>query len=209
MYGLRYKDEYAKPVGNELEGLVAWLGRKFIALSVADAAPEVAEGFNFSTVAQSPAAAVRTYIAGSNLVVPKTKIQIGSMWRWRFNLTKTAAGSAASTIDIAFGTAGTVADVARVSFTKPAGTAVVDEGWCEVIATCRGPLTAAGVVVGQFLLTHNLAATGHAVIPSVVVNTVSAGFDVTVDNLIVGLCITSGAADAITIQMCQADSFNL
>jgi len=164
---------------------------------------------NFSTTAQTPAAATRTYLTGSALSVPAGKLQIGTLFRWTFNMTKTAAGSAASTIDIAFGTAGTTADTARVSFTKPAGTAAADEAFCTITAIVRGPLSASGVVVGTFQMTHNLSATGHAVIPCVVVNNVSAAFDVTVANLIVGVCLTSGASDAITIQQVTAEALNL
>lgn len=164
---------------------------------------------NFSTTQQAPAATTRTYLAGSALSVPAGKLQIGTMFRWRFDMTKTGAGSATSTIDIAFGTAGTTADTARVSFTKPAGTAVADCAMCVVTATVRGPLSASGVVVGHFQMTHNLASTGHAVIPCVDVTTVSGAFDVTVANLIVGLCITTGAADVITIEQVQAEAMNL
>ncbi len=164
---------------------------------------------NFSTTSQAPAATTRTYIAGTALTMPTNKMQIGTCFRWKFNMTKTAAGNAASTFDICFGTAGTTADTARVSFTKPAGTAAIDEATVEITAICRGPLSASGIVVGQFTLTHNLASTGHATIPCVSVNTVSAGFDVTTANLIAGVCITSGASDAITIQMVQAEAWNL
>lgn len=164
---------------------------------------------NFSTASQAPSATTRTYIAGSALSVPTNKLQVGTCFRWSFNMTKTAAGVAASTIDICVGTAGTTADTARVSFAKPAGTAVVDEAQCEVWCICRGPVGASGVFVGEFLMTHNLQITGHAIIPCVVVNTVSGTFDITTANLIVGLCITTGAADAITIQMCQAEAWNL
>jgi hypothetical protein len=163
---------------------------------------------NFSIASQAPAAATRTYLAGSNLSVPTNKLQVGTVLRWKFNMTKTAAGIAASTIDVAVGTAGTTADTARLSFTKPAGTAVIDEAWVDVICTVRS-IGATGVMVGEFVMVHNLAATGHAVIPVVVANAVSAGFDVTVSNLIVGLCLTTGAADVITIQMMQAEAFNL
>lgn len=165
--------------------------------------------YNFSTTSQSPTAATRTYITGSAITVPTSKLQIGTILKWRFNITKDANGTAASTFDICFGTAGTTADTARVSFTKPAGTAVADEGWIEITAIVRGPLSASGVVVGEFRLIHNLSATGHATIPCVVVNTVSAGFDVTVASLIVGVCITSGTADNITIQMVTAEAYNL
>lgn len=164
---------------------------------------------NFSTTSQAPAATTRTYLTGSALSVPSGKLQIGTLFRWTFNMTKTGAGAAASTIDIAFGTAGTTADTARVSFTKPAGTGVIDEAFCEVVAIVRGPLSASGIVSGEFWMVHNLQITGHAVIPCVVVNTISGAFDVTVANLIVGLCITTGASDAITIQQVTAEALNL
>src|SRR6267143_1506164 len=74
-----------------------------------------------ATGAQTPAATVRTYITGSNIAIPTGKLRIGTFFKWQFDITKTASGSAASTFDIAFGTTGTTTDVARVSFTKPAG----------------------------------------------------------------------------------------
>lgn len=158
---------------------------------------------NFSTATQTPAAATRTYLAGSALAVPSTGLKVGAKLRWKLQMTKTAAGVAASTFDICFGTLGTVADTAQVSFVKPAGTAAADEGTVEVEAIVKS-VSATGVVLGEFTMLHNLAATGHAQIPVVAVNTVSAGFDNTGNSLIVGLCITSGAADAITITMVQA-----
>jgi hypothetical protein len=163
---------------------------------------------NYSTAAQSPAAATRTYITGTALAIPANKLQVGSCFRWRFNMTKTGAGTATSTFDICVGTAGTTADTARVSFTKPAGTGVIDEAWVDIYAVVRS-IGASGVMVGEFVMVHNLSATGHAVIPAVVVNTVSAGFDMTTANLIVGVCITSGASDAITIQIVQSEAWNV
>lgn len=164
---------------------------------------------NFSTVAQTPAAATRTYITGSAITVPTSGLKIGTCFRWTFNVTKTGAGTAASTFDIAFGTAGTIADTARVSFTKPAGTAVIDEGKIVIEAIVRGPLSASGVVVGEFTMTHNLQITGHMVIPCCNVNTISGTFDVTTAGMKAGVCITSGASDAISIQMCLAEAWNL
>jgi len=159
---------------------------------------------NSSAAAQNPVAATRTYIAGSALKVPPGGLKVGDVLRWVFNMTKTAAGTATSTIDIAFGTAATTADTARVSFTKPAGTAAADEGRVVVEAVVQS-VGAAGVVVGIFNLTHNLAATGHAQIPSVNVVTTSAGFDNDGEDLYVGLCITTGASDAITITFVSAE----
>lgn len=164
---------------------------------------------NASTANQTPAAAARTYITGSNIAVPATKLKIGTQFFWRFNMTKTAAGVAASTIDVAVGTNGTTADTARLSFAKLAGTAAVDEGWVEVYAVVRGPLSAAGIMQGEMVVLHNGNTVGHMTIPLAVVNAISAGFDVTVASLIVGLCITTGAADAITISEVHAQALNL
>lgn len=163
---------------------------------------------NFSVTSQAPAASTRTYITGSKVTVPSGKLQVGTMIRWSFNMTKTAAGISASTFDIAVGTAGTTADTARLSFTKPAGTGVVDEAWCEIVAVVR-TIGATGVISGEFWMIHNLQITGHATIPCVCVNTISAGFDMTVANLFVGLCITTGALDAITIQQVTTEVWNL
>lgn len=172
--------------------------------SAALLAPTGNEIRNFAVTAQTPAATVRTNIAGGNLAIPNSGLKVGARIRWRFNMTKTAAGSAASTFDIAFGTTGTIADTARVSFTKPAGTAAVDEGYVCITATVRS-VGAAGVVVGDFEMYHNLAATGHATIPCVNVNTVSAGFANNLIDTIISLNITTGAADAITIQTVQSE----
>ena len=158
----------------------------------------------FSVAAQTPAAATRTYITGSAIAIPATGLRVGNVFHWKFNMTKTAAGTAASTFDVCVGTAGTTADTARISFTKPAGSAAVDEGWVTITAIVR-TIGATGVAVGEFMMVHNLAATGHAVIPCVCVNKISAAFDMTVASLKVGVCITSGASDAITIQQVVAE----
>lgn len=163
---------------------------------------------NFSTALQTPTAAARTYMTGSNILIPAGTLQIGTLFRWTFDITKTGAGIAASTYDICFGTAGTTADTARVSFTKPAGTAVIDAGQITITAVVRGPIGASCVVAGHFQMTHNLQITGHAVIPCVDVTTVSAAFDVTaVTNI--GVCATTGASDAITTQLLIAEAWNL
>lgn len=164
---------------------------------------------NYSFTSQAPAASTRTYISGSAITIPDTKMKIGSKFLWKFNLTKTAAGTASSTIDICVGTTGTTSDTTRLSFTKPGGSAAADEGFCIVEAICRGPLSASGIMVGEFVMYHNLASTGHMIIPVACVNTVSSTFDVTTTNLIIGLCITTGASDAVTVQQVTAQAFNI
>lgn len=162
---------------------------------------------NFSTATQTPGATTRTYVTGSNIAFTAGQIIVGTTFRWRLNMTKTAAGTAATTFDIAFGTAGTTADTARVSFSKPGGTTAADEGWVTIEAIVNTN-SASGVVIGEFTMIHNLAATGHALIPCVVVSTTSGTFNTTtVTN--VGLCITTGASDAITILQVSTQAINI
>ena len=163
---------------------------------------------NFSTTAQSPVASTRTYITGTNFKVAGQKLQVGSQFRWFFTLTKTAAGAATSTIDIAVGTAGTTADTARVSFIKPIGSVIADEGTIAVNAVVRS-IGASGVIVGEFTMLHNGNTSGHMTVPMAVLNTISAGFDMTVVALQVGLCITTGAGDVVTIQMVQSEAWDI
>jgi hypothetical protein len=163
---------------------------------------------NFSTASQAPAATTRTYITGSQIAFSGQRLQIGTVMEWQFNMTKTGAGTALSTIDICYGTAGTSADTARVSFTKPAGTAVIDEGKVSIFAISRGPLSGSGIVSGHMTVTHNLSATGHMVIPCADVDIQSSAFDVTTPTF-AGVCITTGASDAITIQNVFARAWNL
>ena len=158
---------------------------------------------NYSIADQAISASTRTYITGSKLLIPGV-LTAGTVLKWRFNITKTAAGTAASTFDICFGSAGSTSDPAIVSFTKPGGSAAADEGWIEIYATVRSN-GASGVMVGQFTLIHNLASTGHATIPCVAVNTISSAVDMTTVWKSLGICITSGASDAITIKMVQAE----
>lgn len=163
---------------------------------------------NSATTGQTPAATTRTYVTGS-AIGPFTagQLVVGTILRWAFDMTKTGAGSATSTFDIAFGTAGTTADTAYVSFTKPAGTGVIDQGWVEISAVVK-TAGASGVVLGNFRLGHNLAATGHAVIPYVSVVTTSGTVNLATPTF-VGVCITTGAADAITINQVESEAINL
>ena len=150
----------------------------------------------------------RTYITGSNVAITAGRIAVGTLLRWRFGMTKTGAGSAASTIDIAFGTAGTTADTARVSFTKPAGTAHADEGFVEIEATVTAVGATTGVVTGEFRMIHNHATQGHMTIPAACVLTTSSAFN-TLTVTDIGLCLTTGASDDITIGICTVEAINL
>jgi hypothetical protein len=165
-------------------------------------------GTNFSTTSQSPTATTRTYVNGTNFQNPAGRIQIGTQYRFTIELSKTGAGSATSTYDVAFGTAGTTADTARISFTKPAGTAVIDAGKIVITVIIRGPIGASCIAAGEFTLTHNLASTGHATTNAVNIQANSAAFDITsVTN--VGVCETTGTGDVITHNVVQSEVWNI
>lgn len=156
------------------------------------------------TASQSIASTTRTYLDGSTYTVPITVgVNPGTTLTWRWTMTKTAAGSSPSTIDIAVGTAGTVADISRVSFTKPAGSGVVDTATCEVVATVY-PSGASCIIKGTFRMIHALPSTGHAIIPCVNVISTSAAFDITTATKI-GLCFTAGTGDSLTFTGVSVD----
>jgi len=163
----------------------------------------------FSTADQQIAASTTALLTGSLITVPAGKLQIGTVMLWRMTLSKSAAGTLTCNFDVRVGTAGTSGDTSRLSFATPTATGVVDTAWIEILVTCRGPLSASGVFQGQFALDHNLAATGFATIPSVVINTTSAAFDVTTENLFVSVSCTTAASTVLTFQQVVTQVFNL
>lgn len=165
---------------------------------------------NYSATNQTPTAATRTYVSGSAITIPASKMKQGTKLSWKFNMLKSAAGTATSTIEVCVGTNGTTADVAVLSFTKPAGTAAADEGFVIVEAVVKAIDAGTSVMLGEMVVMHNLAATGHMTIPVACVHAASGGTDdFSIAGLKVGLCITTGASDAITINQVAAQAFNI
>lgn len=158
---------------------------------------------------QTPAAATLTLLTGSKIVVPPSKLEACTIFRWSFSLSKTAVGTAASTFDVRFGTLGTTGDTARLSFVLGLGTAAADVGFATLVVTIRGPVGAAGVAQGTLTLWHNGNTVGIIVIPVAVINATSAGFDVTVAGLIASLSVTTGATVVFTFQQMFVEAFNL
>jgi len=168
---------------------------------------------NASLSAQTPTAATLTQLAGSTIAVPNGKLRIGSIFRWKFDITKTGAGTATSAYHVRVGVNNTTADTAVLTFTKPLGTAVIDTGVIEIDAVCRGPLSASCIMAGIFNMRHNLVSTGHnttraTATPEISI-VVSSGFDATVAGLFVSLSCTTGASDAITTQVMISEALNL
>lgn len=157
-----------------------------------------------SSTASQTGFSTDTYLTGAFVRFPGWP-RAGTTYRLIFDVTKTAAGTAAPEIKIRIGTAGTTSDAAVLTLTFGAGTAAVDSGLLEVIVSFRsvGSGTAA-VVQGIARLTSDLATTGisNAVKSA---KATSAGFDSTVGNLGIGASYNGGASAAHTVQLVRAE----
>lgn len=162
---------------------------------------------NASTVNQTGFAS-DTYLAGSRVLIPQGKVKVGTKYRLKFNVVKTAAGTVAPVVTIRVGTAGTTADASRAALTFAAQTAAVDEGVFEIevdfrVAGATAVLQALGVIG------HRLAATGLSTSNNSVAINTGAAFDVTGVNLGIGASVNGGASAAWTVSLVSAELVNL
>jgi hypothetical protein len=125
-------------------------------------------------------------------------------------MSKTAAGTATPILNVRLGTAGTTSDTSRVTLTHTAQTAAADTGVydLEVLFRTVGSGTSAVIVAGG-VLDHVLAATGLSVSNTAIATGVSSGFDSTVANLGIGVSVNGGTSAAWTVQIVNAELFNL
>jgi len=152
---------------------------------------------NFSNTTVSAGYATDTYLAGSAIAVP-AGIVAGATYGCTFDMVKTGAGTAAFTVTLRYGTAGTVADAAIITWAFSAGTANADTGTFRVEAHFRsvGSGTSA-VVVGLIECSHQLAVTGLVSTGASgygSITTVSSGFNSTPAGSIIGLSVNGGAS---------------
>ena len=150
-----------------------------------------------------------TYLVGSNVDV--AWLQIGTRYKLVFSVTKTGAGTATPTINIRFGTNGSTADTAILTFIFNAGTAAIDEGLFTVDLHFRsvGSGTTA-VVCGVAQCLHELSATTGLVnkLTDTVIAT-SAGFDSTPAGSKIGASVNGGSSASWTVKLVQAELVNL
>lgn len=164
---------------------------------------------NQSVAAATPFA-TDTYLVGSSFTIPNA-VRVGAQYRCIFDVTKTAAGVATPIIIVRFGTAGSTADAAILTFTFNAQTGVVDNGTFAIWLTFRtvGAGTSA-VLQGMAILEHNLAVTGlGSVNPGgwQQLLATSSGFNSTVANSILGVSVNGGASAAWTVQLVQSELY--
>lgn len=165
--------------------------------------------YNASSAAQGAGFATDTYLTGSYIKFPVAP-KVGTKYKLRFDVTKTAAGTATPIITVRLGTAGTTADTARNTLTFNAGTAAVDAGVFELFVVFRaiGSGTSA-ITQARCALTKGATATTGIVnlVGQAVVNT-SGGFDSTVASLGIGVSVNGGTSASWTVQCVDAELVN-
>lgn len=171
---------------------------------------EVASAVAVAT--QSLVATTRAVVAGTVVQIPTDGLKPGSRYRARIVVSKTAAGVATSTVDV-FTTPRDSSPVvanatARVSLTKPAGTADIATGVYLVELVVR-TIAVSGVLYGDLTVLNGAgAALGVLTTPVAVVSAAGAGFDNTdLAGGYIGVAVTTGASEVVTVQEASADLF--
>jgi hypothetical protein len=191
-------DEFAVNQSNASKKVSASVLREFLGSDLV----------NVSTAAQSPSAGATTYLTSSSVSVPSGKLRAGSSFMWDIIFTKTGAGTAARSVLIKVGTAGTTADATIVTLTSGTPSANADTGYMRVIFTIR-TIGAAATSRGSYAGFHQLSTTGLFPNETEVISAAGSTFDSTTANLIVGLAITAGASEAMTFEQINVQAFNL
>lgn len=162
---------------------------------------QLPKGPNVSTADQSLSAATANYLTGSALLF-NSNPSVGTILRWSIQFGKTAAGTGTSAMAIYFGSNGTTADTSRCATGNlDTETGVADEGWAEITAIVRGPISASCVVQSMFVIDNNLSTTGlsNTARKAQIKRVQSSTFDITGLPLYVGIVVTPGASDVMTV----------
>lgn len=159
------------------------------------------------TADQAIPAAALTQLGGSIICLPPQAIQIGTTFRWKFDLSKTALGTLGSLFQIRLGPAGGNADPVIQAATSPVGTAAIDIASFEVEYTISA-IGAAANGRGRFRMVAKSAAAGagwSATNSMNITGTPTAFNSVTSAFLFIGLYITSGSTVVPTLVSMTAE----
>lgn len=164
--------------------------------------------YNASVAAQGPGFASDTYVVGSNILIPAQLPRVGTIYRCRISVSKTAAGTATPILQVRHGVNASTADESHLSFTFSAGTAATDTGMFEVIAAYRtvGGGTSA-VLQGHCRLVSQPTTGFSSLLKGV--QTTSAGHDSTVAGNYIGVSMNGGTSAAWTVQQVTAELMNI
>jgi hypothetical protein len=168
--------------------------------------------FNSNTT-QLTGFATDTYISGSSITIPNASLKAKSKYKFRISITKTGAGTQTPIFAVRFGTNGTTADTALLTFTfTPNGTAHADTAIVDIDVVFRTVgVGSAAVVAGMLscLKERSTDGQGFINIRAYAAQLVSAGFDSTVNNSVIGVSFNGGTAFSGTVEFVEATLENL
>lgn len=197
-------------VGHTVTGLVA--GQIIKATGTAAYAFGYDTQYNASIQVQT-GFATDTYLIGSSIAIPNSSLKVNSRYKLKFAMTKTAAGTASLIIRVRFGTGGSTGDTALLTFTAPtAQTAHIDTAIFDVDVTFRTVGAGTNAVIAGRVSSgkdNTTANRGHFTVAAYVAQAVSAGFDSTVSNSIIGVSYNGGTNYVGTCELVAAQLENL
>lgn len=152
------------------------------------------------------AGATDTYMTGSAIAIPAGYPAVGTRYKCKFDMAKTAAGVLTPTVIVRIGTAGSTADSNRLQFVFGAGTAVAEKTEFELDVSFRtvGSGTSA-ILAGCCTIKGHLSTTGMSNGVRALAAITGLGFDSTVSNLIIGVSFNGGTAFVGTSERCVSD----
>lgn len=199
-------------------------GSNFVTTTETYAAPGASgnvmqsDGTNWTSVAEpllavnaSAAGAVgfaaNQTIAGSVITIPAGAWKTNGQYHCVFDMTKTAAGTAAIAINVHMGTLGTTSDAIVGTMTLPAGTAAADTGLFDVYATFKSIGSGTSALLTLYTRVDKLATSTGLVnngLTIAIIGTASSGFDSTTQTKI-SLGFNGGATFSGTNALTQTE----
>ena len=162
---------------------------------------------NRAVSGQTPTAATEAVVSGSQIVLSRP-LQVGDIFQWRVSMTKTAAGTGNTsfkvktntTQTVATGTTGGAATAATLAF-PVAETAAAGSALVYIEAIVRAVSATGGIIDADLTAVSSLTpTTGFS---NQQVAGIGTSLDTSSDILAVGLSITTGAADVVTINYAE------
>jgi hypothetical protein len=170
---------------------------------------ETQPSFYFANTTPPTFGASDTYIPGSLITLPTTGLITSPSWyRCLFDMTKTAAGTAAVVLTIRMGTLGTTGDAAVYTLTFPPQTAVVDTAEFDVRFVVRLGGSSGFINAYAKLLKMSNATTGFTNIaaPVHILNSTAASGTINLDAVTkIGVSFNGGLAFSGTQALCTSE----
>lgn len=166
--------------------------------------------FNSNGGGQTLTAATEAVITGSQIVMPVGGLQVGTRIKWKLALTKTAAGTGTTAIliktntttTLATGTTGGAATL--TTFTGDTETAAADTAVWEITLIIKTVNASTGTATAILSAQNGLAVTGWFTVGVKAQQKAITAQNTSATVLSIGLAVTTGAADVVTVNYVEA-----